>query len=238
MTYRAREPFLAFRYDPSVPCRFITITSGSVITLQSYVHPSGLVSVPYQRRDRFGVHEGHRGASRGGGSQSGELSPGGRPGRPPFPACGIRSPARDGAGAPQTFVVRDDTVLHPCRTAKSTLGSCSSALRTGFGGGGWRWASRGCDCEGIAVSCSAGGRTPYTLLSPCSECSIGWVGWELQQRARPWGNLSFWVTPRNIPPTPVRRREKNYWRSSKTACDRARFSNRDPARDPAFLGLP
>ena len=47
MTYRAREPFLAFRYDPSVPRRFITITVGSIVTLQSDVHPSGLVSVLY-----------------------------------------------------------------------------------------------------------------------------------------------------------------------------------------------
>ena len=47
MTYRAREPFLAFRYDSSVPRRFITITAESVITLQSEVHPSGLVSVLY-----------------------------------------------------------------------------------------------------------------------------------------------------------------------------------------------
>ena len=47
MTYRAREPFLAFRYDPSVPRRFMTITAESVFTLQSEVHPSGLVSVLY-----------------------------------------------------------------------------------------------------------------------------------------------------------------------------------------------
>jgi hypothetical protein len=45
--YRAREPFLAVRYDQPRPFKFVTIASGSIITLQSEVHPSGLVSLLY-----------------------------------------------------------------------------------------------------------------------------------------------------------------------------------------------
>jgi hypothetical protein len=44
MRYRARKAFLAVRYGPF---KFVTIKVGSVITLQSDVHPSGLVSVLY-----------------------------------------------------------------------------------------------------------------------------------------------------------------------------------------------
>jgi hypothetical protein len=47
MTYRATEAFLAVRYDQPTPFKFITISPGSLITLQSEVHPSGLVSVLY-----------------------------------------------------------------------------------------------------------------------------------------------------------------------------------------------
>jgi hypothetical protein len=47
MTYRARESFLAIRYDQLRSFKFVTITSGSIFTLQSEVHPSGLVSLLY-----------------------------------------------------------------------------------------------------------------------------------------------------------------------------------------------
>jgi len=45
LTYRATESFIAVRYDQPKPFKFITISPGAVITLQSEVHPSGLVSV-------------------------------------------------------------------------------------------------------------------------------------------------------------------------------------------------
>ncbi|HTA69440.1 MAG TPA: hypothetical protein VK776_14215 [Bryobacteraceae bacterium] len=47
VSYRARESFLAVRYDQQVRVRFTTITAGAIIALQSEVHPSGLVSVLY-----------------------------------------------------------------------------------------------------------------------------------------------------------------------------------------------
>jgi hypothetical protein len=47
VTYRARESFLSVRYDQPTPFKFVTVAPGSIITLQSAVHPSGLVSVLY-----------------------------------------------------------------------------------------------------------------------------------------------------------------------------------------------
>jgi hypothetical protein len=47
VSYRARESFLAVRYDQQVRVRFTTISAGAIIVLQSEVHPSGLVSVLY-----------------------------------------------------------------------------------------------------------------------------------------------------------------------------------------------
>ena len=48
MKYCAREPFLAVRYEQLRTLKFLTITAGSIITLQSEVHKSGLVSVLYE----------------------------------------------------------------------------------------------------------------------------------------------------------------------------------------------
>ena len=48
MKYCASEPFLAVRYEQLRTLKFLTITAGSIITLQSEVHKSGLVSVLYE----------------------------------------------------------------------------------------------------------------------------------------------------------------------------------------------
>jgi hypothetical protein len=47
MTYHVNEAFLAIRYQQPKPSKFFTISPGSIITLQSEEHPSGLVPVLY-----------------------------------------------------------------------------------------------------------------------------------------------------------------------------------------------
>ena len=60
MTYRAREPFIAVVYNQPRPFKFVTINPGSIITLQSEVRRSGLVSLLYDGQIVCGLHEGHR----------------------------------------------------------------------------------------------------------------------------------------------------------------------------------
>lgn len=50
MTYQVQEPVLAVRNDQSKPFVFVTITEGSIITVQGEVQQSGLVDVLYDGR--------------------------------------------------------------------------------------------------------------------------------------------------------------------------------------------
>ena len=48
MRFRVREPLLAVRNDPGTPTAFLTIGSGSVITVKARVQQSEFVDVSYE----------------------------------------------------------------------------------------------------------------------------------------------------------------------------------------------